>query len=95
MRSNRYLRFLEDQIYSISFELRDSSNDWLLMDDNALMSTLPWPPISPDLNPIQNVWKLLKKMIDIVNWYRRMTLIAWCQFYERNDKPLAKIKSTV
>lgn len=30
--------------------------------ENGVM-LVPWPPYSPDLNPIENVWKLLKEAI--------------------------------
>ena len=34
--------------------------EWAI--DNSV-TLVPWPPYSPDLNPIENVWKLLKEAI--------------------------------
>ena len=34
------------------------------MQDHGV-TTLPWPPYSPDLNPIEHVWKKLKEMVYI------------------------------
>lgn len=38
--------------------------DWLVewAEDNGV-TLVDWPPHSPDLNPIENVWKLLKEAI--------------------------------
>ena len=78
MNSQRYLEILEDQIHPISYHLGDPSSDWLYMDDNAPphrsllirnfkqqsgLRTIDWPAMSPDLNPIENVWSLLKKNV--------------------------------
>ena len=71
---DRYVSALENEIYSLSFQFGGPSSDWLLMDDNATshrcrkvkeykelsgIRTLDWPPRSPDLNPFENVLKIL------------------------------------
>lgn len=77
MNSERYMNVLESNIPQISAQLGNTST-WLLMDDNATchrsravnlfkseagIRTISWPARSPDLNPIENVWSLLKRNV--------------------------------
>lgn len=37
------------------------------------IQNVPWPPHSPDLNPVDNPWKIMKSQINkrepIIDWY--------------------------
>ena len=42
-----------------------SVQEWLIdFNQSAGLELIDWPPYSPDLNPIENVWKLLKEAIN-------------------------------
>jgi hypothetical protein len=70
--ARRYIEVLEEYLPTIlendSFFMQDNSRvhtaiivqDWFAERDIDVMD---WPPYSPDMNPIENLWKLLKAKI--------------------------------
>ena len=96
MNSERYVELLNDFVLPIKDELGDRM---VFMDDNAPPHTsrrtvahkqeiglrcMTWPPRSPDLNPIENVWACLKRTVrrrilphDDVNRLEQLVHQAW------------------
>jgi hypothetical protein len=75
MGAESYLKLLKDHFYP-AYE--DGIEDLVFMQDNAPchkarqvmqffedkgIDTLPWPPQSPDMNPIENLWALMKRKL--------------------------------
>ena len=48
------------------------------------MEIVDWPPNSPDLNPIENVWGIIKGELQKENISKRSILINWIkEIYEK------------
>jgi transposase len=77
MSAARYINILQDNIISF-LENQPLSNNFWFQQDNApshkaqsttaflnanAVEVLPWPPYSPDLSPIENMWAVVKRRI--------------------------------
>lgn len=77
MNSQKYIQTLDDNIWQVVVK-HFGNNTWYFQDDNApchrsnesenwkhqnRIPQISWPPQSPDLSPIENVWLLMKNKI--------------------------------
>ena len=78
MNSDRYKQVLSAHVPRMILQLGEPQRHWFFMDDNApchrskdvqqhkellRLRCIEWPARSPDLNPIESVWSLLKKNV--------------------------------
>ena len=97
MNSNDYTEMLS--LHLLPFGKRIAGKNWIYMNDNAAIhcskhtkswftdnqvDVLSWPALSPDLNPIENVWGILSRKVyeggrqfDDVNSRKNTILVAW------------------
>ena len=84
--SEKYIGILQEHLLPTANELY---RHWRLVQDNATPHTsrmttewltqngvgvLPWPAASPDLNPIENVWAMIKNDVEK---HRPLSFDAW------------------
>ena len=86
-------------MHLLPFGKRIAGKNWIYMNDNApvhcskhtkswftdnQVNVISWPALSPDLNPIENIWGILSRMVydggrqfEDVNSLKNAILIAW------------------
>jgi transposase len=97
LNSSGYCRLLNNHLLNFMSQYPDQ--DLIFQQDNAPchraistmewleergISTLPWPPLSPDLNPIENLWGLLcrdvyagGRQFSSINELKAQILLSW------------------
>ena len=78
MDQTQYKNVLKDHLLPEYEAAKNDGGDWKLMQDNApshkaksimdflaskQVEMIAWPPYSPDLNPIENVWAWMKQQL--------------------------------
>ena len=56
-----------------SYHCSQQAKEWIKK--NKVKEILDWPPNSPDLNPIENVWGIIKRELQKENISKRSILI--------------------
>lgn len=67
------------------------------MEDESIITLDPWPASSPDLNPIENLWSILKKRVKERGPKRKNDLIDMAnqEFDKLDDNYLKKLSESM
>ena len=62
---NGFLHYLKDHVDNVTVQMHNATTHNLAKGESikCRIKQLSWPANSPDLNPIENVWKQMKKKI--------------------------------
>ena len=105
LNSTRYLEILENVMYPQAHQMY-SGEEWMLQHDNAPYHTariikmglenynvqvMMWPPNSPDLNPIENIFGYLKGQVRKCETNTKEELIAKVKNLCQNDLTLHRM----
>ncbi|CAK9809190.1 Transposable element Tc1 transposase [Anthophora quadrimaculata] len=103
MRQDQYIKVLETKLLLQIGEWFPNGEEYIFMHDSAPCHTaktatayltnkkiqvLPWPGDSPDMNPIENLWELLKRCIASETVTNKQQLIDKIIFVWHHDQEM-------
>ena len=59
--------------------------------EESSIEILPWPPYSPDINPIENLWAILKQRVHSTPTKTRQEMVSKIQRIWQNDDNMLEI----
>lgn len=108
--TDRYISILEHQLIPTTTLWYPNSADWTFVQDNAPchaskktkkwlsdhhVRTMQWPPNSPDLNPIENLWGVLKQKLLRLGSHSKPQLIENVQKMWFEDEDIKALCATL
>ena len=63
--------------------------------EQSNIQVLPWPPYSPDMNPIENLWSILKRKLNTEACRTKSQLIDKAQEIWQNDEEIKRTINTM